>query len=200
MSRPNHAAGIADGAGVLGAVFAALCCAGTPIIVSALAALGLSFLRSDRILWPLMLVSLVVAVWGFWKGRQMHGSPGPLLVGLLGAGALTAGVIFVHGFPAKRADRPGCREPHRRDRMEPRGPVDARDAKGDAMTVLVSVLTCPVCGARAEEKMPENACQFFYQCNACRAIIRPRQGDCCVFCSYGSVPCPPVQASRSCCE
>lgn len=24
-------------------------------------------------------------------------------------------------------------------------------------------------------------------------------GDCCVFCSYGSVPCPAVQQDRSCC-
>jgi len=101
VSRPNLAAGVGDSAGVLGAVFAALCCAGTPVIVSALAMLGLSFLRSDRILWPLMLASLAVALWGFWKGRRMHGSAGPLLVGFLGAACLTAGVIFVHGFPAK---------------------------------------------------------------------------------------------------
>jgi mercuric ion transport protein len=86
---------------VLGAVFAALCCAGTPIILSALAALGLSFLRSDRILWPLMAASLLVALWGFWKGQQLHRSAGPLMAGLVGAAALTAGVIFVHGFSAK---------------------------------------------------------------------------------------------------
>lgn len=24
-------------------------------------------------------------------------------------------------------------------------------------------------------------------------------GDCCVYCSYGSVKCPPIQAQRSCC-
>jgi mercuric ion transport protein len=100
-SGPSGAVGVADSAGVFGAVFAALCCAGTPIILSALAALGLSFLRSDPILWPLMLASLLVALWGFWKGQQLHRSAGPLMVGLVGAGALTAGVIFVHGFPAK---------------------------------------------------------------------------------------------------
>jgi mercuric ion transport protein len=103
MNGPTHnkTLGVTDGAGVLGAVFAALCCAGTPLILSALATLGLSFLRSDRILWPLMLVSLLVALWGFWKGQRLHGSAGPLLVGLGGAAALSAGVIFVHGFPAK---------------------------------------------------------------------------------------------------
>ena len=65
---------------------------------------------------------------------------------------------------------------------------------------LVSVLTCPACGAEAEEAMPENACQFFYECRGCKKLLRPKQGDCCVFCSYGSVPCPPVQAEgKGCC-
>lgn len=68
------------------------------------------------------------------------------------------------------------------------------------MTRLVSVLTCPACEATAEEKMPENACQFFYECSTCKALLRPKAGDCCVFCSYGSVPCPPVQQSGKCCS
>jgi hypothetical protein len=30
--------------------------------------------------------------------------------------------------------------------------------------------------------------------------LKPEPGDCCVFCSYGSVPCPPIQASgKGCC-
>lgn len=98
--KRDRFAGVADGAGVLGSVFAALCCAGTPLVVGVVSALGLGFLRSDGILWPLMLISLAVALWGFWKGRQLHRSAGPLVLGLCGAAALTAGVIFVHGFPA----------------------------------------------------------------------------------------------------
>jgi hypothetical protein len=27
---------------------------------------------------------------------------------------------------------------------------------------------------------------------------KPKPGDCCVFCSYGSVPCPPMQEGKSC--
>nr|WP_283817643.1 GDCCVxC domain-containing (seleno)protein [Bradyrhizobium diazoefficiens] len=27
----------------------------------------------------------------------------------------------------------------------------------------------------------------------------PKSGDCCVFCSYGTVPCPPKQSEGSCC-
>jgi hypothetical protein len=42
----SRAVPAADGAGVLGAVFAVLCCAGTPLIVSALAGVGLSGLRN----------------------------------------------------------------------------------------------------------------------------------------------------------
>jgi len=56
-----------------------------------------------------------------------------------------------------------------------------------------SVLTCPACGYRKRETMPADACQFFYECVGCGALLRPKPGDCCVFCSYGSVPCPPVQ-------
>ncbi|WP_417814750.1 GDCCVxC domain-containing (seleno)protein [Thalassospira alkalitolerans] len=57
----------------------------------------------------------------------------------------------------------------------------------------VSILTCPQCGHQERETMPTDACQFFYDCKGCGAVLRPHPGDCCVFCSFGSVPCPPVQ-------
>ncbi|WEX75683.1 hypothetical protein PYH37_001386 [Sinorhizobium numidicum] len=67
----------------------------------------------------------------------------------------------------------------------------------------VSTLTCPVCGQKATETMPPDACVYFYQCKACGTLLRPKQGDCCVFCSYGDMPCPAVQSARqgkcSCC-
>ncbi|HRN36760.1 MAG TPA: GDCCVxC domain-containing (seleno)protein [Flavobacteriales bacterium] len=56
-----------------------------------------------------------------------------------------------------------------------------------------SVITCPHCGHRHEEEMPTDACQYFYECSQCRRLIRPKPGDCCVFCSYGTVKCPPMQ-------
>jgi len=66
--------------------------------------------------------------------------------------------------------------------------------------VLKSVITCPNCGHKKEEIMPTEACQFFYECENCHTVLKPKQGDCCVFCSYGSVPCPPVQKSgKGCC-
>ena len=65
---------------------------------------------------------------------------------------------------------------------------------------LQSTLTCPSCRSEATEIMPTTACQFFYECPACHAVLRPKQGDCCVFCSYGTVPCPPIQQDASCCS
>lgn len=66
--------------------------------------------------------------------------------------------------------------------------------------VLESTLTCPGCGARSHETMPTDACLFFWECPSCGERAKPKSGDCCVFCSYGSVPCPPVQEQRGCCE
>jgi len=57
-----------------------------------------------------------------------------------------------------------------------------------------STLTCPQCGHRETETMPIDACQIVYDCMGCGAVLRPLSGDCCVFCSYGDVPCPPIQA------
>ena len=69
----------------------------------------------------------------------------------------------------------------------------------DTPAVASSVITCPQCGVAATEVMPTDACIFFYECTACRALLRPRPGDCCVFCSFGSVKCPPVQLALACC-
>jgi hypothetical protein len=57
--------------------------------------------------------------------------------------------------------------------------------------ILESVITCPHCATAKTETMPADACQFLYNCTGCGATVRPKDGDCCVFCSYGSVPCNP---------
>jgi len=63
---------------------------------------------------------------------------------------------------------------------------------------LLSRLTCPQCGHESLETMPTDACLFFHTCIACGSTINPKPGDCCVFCSYGSVPCPPIQQRGAC--
>jgi len=63
-----------------------------------------------------------------------------------------------------------------------------------------STLTCPQCGAvHRDLMMPTDACQFFWDCPSCAAVIKPKPGDCCVFCSYGTVACPPIQSEGGCC-
>ena len=100
VARNRFTSRIADSAGVFGAIFAALCCAGTSLVISVVTALGIGFIRHDAILWPLMLLSLLVALWGFWQGFHVHQNVGPMLFGVAGAISLAAGVIVVHGFPA----------------------------------------------------------------------------------------------------
>jgi hypothetical protein len=75
-----------------------------------------------------------------------------------------------------------------------------------AEPIVTCELTCPHCRARQIETMPTDACICFYECNGCGTVLRPKPGDCCVFCSYGSNPCPPIQMERagvptgSCCS
>jgi len=68
--------------------------------------------------------------------------------------------------------------------------------------ILRSTLTCPSCRAVQTETMPTDACQYFYECPACKTLLKPKPGDCCVFCSYGTVPCPPIQQGQAddCCR
>jgi len=65
--------------------------------------------------------------------------------------------------------------------------------------IVQSQITCPHCGEVQEETMPTDACQFFYTCPNCKELLKAKPGDCCVFCSYGTIPCPPVQEGNRCC-
>lgn len=61
---------------------------------------------------------------------------------------------------------------------------------------LTAVLTCPKCGKEQETKMPTDACQHFYKCIHCGEILKPKDGECCVFCSYADIKCPPKQEEQ----
>jgi hypothetical protein len=68
---------------------------------------------------------------------------------------------------------------------------------------LLSTIKCPRCGGAREERMPTDSCVFFYECSHCGEILRPLPGDCCVFCSYGTVVCPSKQINPDelpCCQ
>lgn len=63
--------------------------------------------------------------------------------------------------------------------------------------VMQSTITCPKCGYQATETMPTDACVYLYDCKRCGAQLKPKHGDCCVFCSYGDAACPPIQEERA---
>lgn len=69
----------------------------------------------------------------------------------------------------------------------------------DLQLLLESTLTCPQCGVSNRERMPTDACLFFYECTGCSILLRPLPGHCCVFCSYGAIKCPPMQQQGECC-
>ena len=53
-----------------------------------------------------------------------------------------------------------------------------------AAIVLKSTITCPHCSHRRAETMPTDACFYFYVCQGCGRRLRPKTGECCIFCSY----------------
>ena len=63
-----------------------------------------------------------------------------------------------------------------------------REISTNKEAILLSTITCPECGYKKEETMPTNACQYFYECESCKKVLKPTGNDCCVYCSYGTVP------------
>ena len=56
-----------------------------------------------------------------------------------------------------------------------------------------SKLICPHCGHEKTITMPSTFCQYILECTNCKTVIKAKTGDCCVFCSYGDINCPPIQ-------
>jgi hypothetical protein len=63
---------------------------------------------------------------------------------------------------------------------------------------LTVTITCPTCAKRTVETMPTDRCVIYYECGACGSVIKPKAGDCCVYCSYGDRRCPFIQDSTPC--
>lgn len=71
--------------------------------------------------------------------------------------------------------------------------IGFRVNKNKNAEVLQSEITCPKCGHRKMETLPTDVCLLKYTCEKCKADFFPKNGDCCVFCSYGSIKCPSKQ-------
>ena len=58
---------------------------------------------------------------------------------------------------------------------------------------LKTVITCQSCGMAEEIMMHPKLPEQKFVCKKCSAELLAQAGECCVFCSYGSVKCPPIQ-------
>lgn len=58
---------------------------------------------------------------------------------------------------------------------------------------LFSEITCPKCKHTKTEKLPTEVCLVSYTCENCKEVLHPKDGDCCVFCTYGTHKCPSKQ-------
>ena len=53
-------------------------------------------------------------------------------------------------------------------------PASSEDEETMGDAVLESTLTCPACGHQARERMPTDACLFFYECQGCGTRLKPK--------------------------
>ena len=67
--------------------------------------------------------------------------------------------------------------------------VNGMSANGDC----ISKVKCPKCQFEKNEKMPTEVCLLSYKCHNCGLEMQSKNGDCCVFCSYGDKRCPSKQ-------
>ncbi len=59
-----------------------------------------------------------------------------------------------------------------------------------------SIVQCPHCGFKTVEHMPSVRKVMTFCCPACERSCAADDKHCCVFCQYGSVPCPTAQAGK----
>ena len=191
MTRP---VALLDRVGSLGALLAAVaapCC--FPLFAAVSAAVGLGALgRYETIVLYAFQAFAVLSLLGLAFAFARHRHFGPLSVGLLSVGLLAYTFYYAFQSATLYAGLFGLLAATLWNYFCSRR-VASRHA------ILQSVITCPCCGHQSEETMPTNACLFFFDCPACHATLKPVAGDCCVFCSYGSVPCPPIQSGAPCC-
>jgi len=57
-------------------------------------------------------------------------------------------------------------------------------------------ITCPECGFTHQEVMPDNYLVTLYQCASCGTTLKPKNGVCCVYCSYSDKQCPAKQKAQ----
>lgn len=68
-----------------------------------------------------------------------------------------------------------------------------KDSVNTTEASIKSEITCPKCNHKKMEEMPTDVCLLKYTCEKCNTELHPKEGDCCVFCTYGTHKCPSMQ-------
>jgi len=181
------------------AVFSPCC---FPLFAFGASALGLgSFeLFGGWTMWVFQIM-VVISIIGFYISYQKHRCLYPLLIAIPSAGLifysfyLNSNISFIYIGMFGVLIATGVN--YYRNKLH--GNCKTCTMYEGKMVELKSTLTCPNCGHKKDELMPTDACQYFYECEKCKKISKPLEGDCCVYCSYGSIKCPPIQAEKDCC-
>ena len=192
-----------DKLGTIGLFITAIfspCC--FPLFAFGASALGLgSFeLFGGWTMWVFQIM-VIVSVIGFYISYQKHKCLYPLLIVIPSAGLIFYGFLtndnisFVYLGMLGILIATGVN--YYQNRLH--GNCKTCTTYEGKTVELKSTLTCPNCGHKKDELMPTDACQYFYECEKCKTILKPLEGDCCVYCSYGSIKCPPIQAEKNCC-
>ncbi len=191
-----------DKVGTIGGIFAAIvaatpCC--LPLLATVAASLGFGFLMpyqaaSEWVFQGFALLALCGVAVAFRRHKQLT----PLLVMI---GAIVAILVYYHAFRQAGLVYGGLTGLLVASVLNHRAAKQCKTCEpSQAKAVMLeSVISCPHCGTAKKEVMPTDSCLFFYECSGCHKLLRPIKGHCCVFCSYGSVPCPPIQLQGSCC-
>ncbi len=195
-----------DKIGTIGLFITAIfspCC--FPLFAFVASALGLgSFeLFGGWTMWVFQAM-VIVAIFGLYISYRKHKCLYPLLT------AIPSGLLIFYGYHLNDSDYwtyflytgmfgllAATIWNYRRNKIH--GKCDTCVIYEGKEVELKSIITCPKCGHKKDELIPTDACQYFYECEKCKTVIKPKQGDCCVYCSYGSVNCPPIQAGNNCC-
>ncbi len=184
-----------DKLAAIGALLAASACpACFPLLAVVSSALGLSFLRPYEcvmmyVFQVLILLAFIGSVASFLKHRKRI----PLLLNILGLFLIFFAFyvkfipFFIYaGLSLLLAGGLG-------NFLEEKKCNQCKITPVSESVILKSKIRCPFCGYIKEEAMSIDSCQHFYECNNCKKILQPKDRDCCVFCSYGNVKCPPKQ-------
>jgi hypothetical protein len=176
-------------AGALIAAVAAPCC--FPIFAALGTAAGMSALgQYENVILYIFQGFALLTLAGLALAVRRHRDFGPLIVGILACLNLAYHFYWESSLLALYGGLLG---------LIAAAIWNYLSTKRGRQPVLQSTVTCPHCGHQSEETMPTNACLFFYDCTGCGVRLKPKPGHCCVFCSYGSVLCPPIQTGGSCC-